>query len=58
MLHFDVKLDIRLQSYEVFVNVKNNVKQKNLNPVFANISNHNIADIRLIPLDQVTYMVP
>ena len=32
------KLDIWLQSYEDFVNAKNNIKHKNLNTVFANIS--------------------
>ena len=30
--------DIWLQSYEGFDNTKNNIKQRNLNPVFANIS--------------------
>ena len=41
MLHFDanpLQLDIWLQSYEGFDNVKNNIKQRNLNTVFANIS--------------------
>ena len=39
-------------SYEAyFLNAKNNIKQKNLNTAFANIS-----DIRLIPLDHVTYI--
>ena len=32
-----LKLDIWLQSYEEFVNAKNNIKQKNLDTVFANI---------------------
>ena len=36
-----LKLDIWVQSYEDFVNAKNNIKQKNLN-------------IRIIPLDHVT----
>ena len=30
--------DIWLESYDGFVNAKNNVKQRNLNTVFANIS--------------------
>ena len=33
-----LQLDIRLQSYEEFDNAKNNIKQRNLNPVFGNIS--------------------
>ena len=33
-----IQLDIWLQSYEEFVNAKNNIKQRNLNTVFANIS--------------------
>ena len=33
-----LQLDIWLQSYEGFVNVKNNIKQGILNSVFANIS--------------------
>ena len=37
-----LQLDIWLQSYEEFVNAKNNIKHRNLN-------------IRLIPLDHVTY---
>ena len=32
-----LQLDILLQSYEGFVNAKNNLKQRNLNTVFANI---------------------
>ena len=41
MLHFDenpLQLDIWFQSYEGFVNAKNNIKQRNLNTVHANIS--------------------
>ena len=33
-----LQLDIWLQSYEEFVNGKNNIKQRNWNTVFANIS--------------------
>ena len=33
-----LQLDIWLQSYAGFDNAKNNIKQMNLNPVFANIS--------------------
>ena len=32
-----LQLDVWLQSYEVFVNAKNIVKQRNLNTVFAHI---------------------
>ena len=32
------KMDIWLQSYEDFFNAKNNIKHKNLNTVFGNIS--------------------
>ena len=42
MLYFDatpLQLDIWLQNYEGFVNAKNNIKQRNLNTVCANISN-------------------
>ena len=46
-----LQLDTWLQSYEGFDNVKNSMKQRNLNTVFANIP-----DIRLIPLDHVTYV--
>ena len=49
-----LKLDVWLQSYEEFVNPKNNIKQKNLNTVFANIYQKQY--IRLIPLDHVTNM--
>ena len=40
MLHFDANsITIGyLEGYEEFVNAKNNIKQRNLNPVFANIS--------------------
>ena len=47
------KLEIWLQSYDEFVNAQNNIKQKNLNTVLANISK-SISDIQLIPLDHVT----
>ena len=33
-----LQLDIWLRSYERFDNAKNNIKQRNLNTVFANIS--------------------
>ena len=33
-----LKLDIWLQSYEQFIKAENNIKQKNLNSFFANIS--------------------
>ena len=33
-----LQLDIWLQSYEEFVNAKNNIKERNWNTVFANIS--------------------
>ena len=41
MLHFDanlLQLDIWLQNYDGFDNAKDNMKQRNLNTVFANIS--------------------
>ena len=37
-MHTPLQFDIWLQSYEGFDNDKNNIKQKNLNTVFANIS--------------------
>ena len=38
LMHTPLQLDIWLQSYEGFDNYKNNIKQRNLNTVFANIS--------------------
>ena len=38
LMQIPLQLDIWLQSYEGFVNAKNNIKQRNLNTVFANIS--------------------
>ena len=58
MLHFDAnptKLDICIQSYEEFVNAKNNLKQNNLKTVFCQYLKNNVFDIRLIPLDHVKY---
>ena len=52
-----LQVDIWLQSYEIFVNAKNRIKQRNLNTVFDNVSKNSIADIRLIPLDHVTIML-
>ena len=49
-----LQLDVWLQSYKRFDNAKNNMKQRNLNTVFA-ISQKQHPDIRLIPLDHVTY---
>ena len=46
-----LQMNIWLQSYEGFVNAKNNIKQWSFCPYLKN----NIADIRLIPLDHVTY---
>ena len=50
-----LQLDIWLQNYEEFVNAKNNIKKRNWNTVFSQYLKTNIADIRLIPLDHVTY---
>ena len=38
LMQTPLQLDIWLQSYTRFDNAKNNIKQRNLNPVFANIS--------------------
>ena len=38
LMQTPLQSDIWLQSYEGFVNAKNNVKQRNLNTIFANIS--------------------
>ena len=38
LMQTPIQLDIWLQSYAGFDNAKNNIKQRNLNPVFANIS--------------------
>ena len=37
-MHIPSQLDIWLQSYEEFVNAKNNINQRTWNTVFANIS--------------------
>ena len=37
-MQIPLKLDIRLQSYEQFINTQNNVKQNDFNSFFANIS--------------------
>ena len=50
-----LQLDIWLQSYEGFHNVKNNMKQKEFEHCFCRYLKNNIPDIRLIPLDHVTY---
>ena len=50
-----LQLDIWLQKYEGFDNAKNNVKQRNLNIVFANISYS--SDSYLLSLDHVTYNI-
>ena len=50
------QLDIRLQSYDEFDNAKNNIKQKEFEHCFWQYLKNNIADIRLIPLDRVTYV--
>ena len=38
LMQTPLQLDIRLQSYEEFDNAKNNIKQKEFEPCFANIS--------------------
>ena len=38
LMHTPSQLDIWLQSYEEFVDTKNNINQKNLNTVFAHFS--------------------
>ena len=48
-------MDIWLQSYEEFVNAKNNIKQ--FEHCFCQYLKNNMADIRLIPVDHVTYYV-
>ena len=45
-----------LQSYEQFIQAENNIKQNNLNSFLAVwYLKNNVCDIRLIPLDHVTY---
>ena len=57
MLHFDANPItigyLVTEFYEGFYNAKNNIKQRDLNTVFLK---NNIPDIRLIPLDHVTYV--
>ena len=45
--------EIWLQNYEQFIKSENNIKQKNL--FICQYLKNNICDIRLIPLDHVTY---
>ena len=50
-----LQLDIRLQSYERFVNAKKKrTKKKESDHCFGQYLKNNIADIRLISLDHVT----
>ena len=49
-----LKLNIWLQSYEGFVNAKNNIKERNLNIVFANISKTTLPTSDLI----MSHMMP
>ena len=51
----NVQLDIWLQSYAEFDNAKNDIKQKKYEHSFCQYLKNNIADIRLIPPDYVTY---
>ena len=61
MLHLDANpISIRylVQSYDGLVNAKNNInKTKGFEHCFCQYLKNNIADIRLIPLDHVTYRV-
>ena len=56
LMQTPLQLDIWLQSYEGFDTAKNDMKQRNFNTVFCHYLQHNIPDIRLIPLDHVTYL--
>ena len=51
-----LQLDIWLQSSEGFVNAKINIKQRNLNS-FCQYLKNSFFDIRLIPVDHVTYKI-
>ena len=51
-----LQLDIWLQSYEGFDNTKNNTKQRNWTLLLPISEEKNIPDIRLIPLDHVTFV--
>ena len=50
-----LQLDIWLQCYEGFNNAKNN-ERKEFEHCFCQYLKNNIPDIRLIPLDHVTYV--
>ena len=50
-----LQLDNWLQSYEEFVNAKNNIKTKEFEHCFCLYLENNLPGIRLIPLDHVTY---
>ena len=50
-----LQLEIWLQSYKGFDNGKQQYKTKELEHSFCQYLKTNIADIRLIPLDHVTY---
>ena len=55
LMQTPLQLDIWLQSNEGFDNAKNNMKQKEFEHCFCQYQKNNIPDIRLIPLDHVTY---
>ena len=50
-----LKLGVWLQSYEDFFIAKNNIKQKDFEHCFCHYLKNNISDIRLIPVDHVTF---
>ena len=49
LMQISLKFEIWSQSYDKFANAKNNLN------TFCHYLKHNISDIRLIPLDYVTY---
>ena len=51
-----LQLDIWLQSYEGFDNAKKHYETKEFEHCFGQYLKNNIPDIRLIPLDHVTYI--
>ena len=55
-----LQLDIWLRSYEGFDNVKNNMKQRNLNTVFANISitTFPTSDSFLLIMSHIRFLLP
>ena len=55
LMQTPLPFDIWLQSYDKFVNAKKQYNTKEFEHCFCHYLKNNMADVRLIPLDHVTY---